>query len=141
MLYWILFKMTGRNLYLFNRSVSDIVLAAGADHTIQVFDMNQGCMATQISDAHCRAAHHLTQNKLLYILHRGQHVPLSKTIFIENISDECLIVFSFGVTLSLVSFVAGISVLYTGLGIIQSLPEQCINGWSEIVGPAHCKVY
>uniref|UniRef100_A0A671QMJ4 WD repeat domain 27 n=1 Tax=Sinocyclocheilus anshuiensis TaxID=1608454 RepID=A0A671QMJ4_9TELE len=55
--------MTGRKVYLFNRSVSDIVLAAGADHTIQVFDMNQGCMATQIPDAHCRAVHHLTQNK------------------------------------------------------------------------------
>uniref|UniRef100_A0A8C1ZEA0 WD repeat-containing protein 27 n=1 Tax=Cyprinus carpio TaxID=7962 RepID=A0A8C1ZEA0_CYPCA len=46
-----------------NDFYSYIVLAAGADHTIQVFDMNQGCMATQISDAHCRAAHHLTQNK------------------------------------------------------------------------------
>uniref|UniRef100_A0A672QJ36 Uncharacterized protein n=1 Tax=Sinocyclocheilus grahami TaxID=75366 RepID=A0A672QJ36_SINGR len=43
--------------------VSDIVLAAGADRTIQVFDMNQGCMATQIPDAHSRAVHHLTQNK------------------------------------------------------------------------------
>lgn len=52
------------SLYLFNRSVSDIVLAAGADRTIQVFDMNQGCMATQIPDAHCRAVHHLTQNKV-----------------------------------------------------------------------------
>lgn len=49
-------------MYLFNCSVSDIVLAAGADRTIQVFDMNQGCMATQIPDAHCRAVHHLTQN-------------------------------------------------------------------------------
>ncbi|ROL49689.1 WD repeat-containing protein 27 [Anabarilius grahami] len=45
------------------KSVSDIILAAGADRTIQVFDMNQGCMATQIPDAHCRAVHHLTQNK------------------------------------------------------------------------------
>ncbi|KAK2896923.1 hypothetical protein Q8A67_011411 [Cirrhinus molitorella] len=46
-----------------NDFYSYIVLAAGADRTIQVFDMNQGCMAAQIPDAHCRAAHHLTQNK------------------------------------------------------------------------------
>ncbi|XP_059373212.1 WD repeat-containing protein 27-like isoform X1 [Carassius carassius] len=46
-----------------NDFYSYIVLAAGADRTIQVFDMNQGCMATQIPDAHCRAVHHLTQNK------------------------------------------------------------------------------
>ncbi|KTG43605.1 hypothetical protein cypCar_00001257, partial [Cyprinus carpio] len=45
-----------------NDFYSYIVLAAGADRTIQVFDMNQGCMATQIPDAHCRAVHHLTQN-------------------------------------------------------------------------------
>lgn len=47
---------------------------------------------------------------------------------------------SFGVTLSFVSFITGIPVLYTGLGIVQSLPEQRNNRWSEIVGPAHCKV-
>lgn len=44
---------------------------------------------------------------------------------------------SFGVILSSVSFIAGVLVLYTGPGIIQSLPEQCHNGRSEIVGPAH----
>ncbi|RXN05054.1 WD repeat-containing 27 isoform X2 [Labeo rohita] len=46
-----------------NDFYSYIVLASGADRTIQVFDMNQGCMATQIPDAHCRAVHHLTQNR------------------------------------------------------------------------------
>uniref|UniRef100_A0A673KD09 Uncharacterized protein n=1 Tax=Sinocyclocheilus rhinocerous TaxID=307959 RepID=A0A673KD09_9TELE len=46
-----------------NDFYSYIVLAAGADRTIQVFDMNQGCVATQIPDAHSRAVHHLTQNK------------------------------------------------------------------------------
>lgn len=46
-----------------NDFYSYIVLAAGTDRTIQVFDMNQGCMVTQIPDAHCRAVHHLTQNK------------------------------------------------------------------------------
>ncbi len=56
--------MTGCKVYLFNHSLSDIVLAAGTDRTIQVFDMNQGCMVTQIPDAHCRAVHHLTQNKV-----------------------------------------------------------------------------
>ncbi|XP_077092701.1 WD repeat-containing protein 27 isoform X4 [Siphateles boraxobius] len=46
-----------------NDFYSYIILAAGADRTIQVFDMNQGCIATQIPDAHSRAVHHLTQNK------------------------------------------------------------------------------
>ncbi|XP_067278008.1 WD repeat-containing protein 27 isoform X2 [Pseudorasbora parva] len=46
-----------------NGFYSYIILAAGADRSIQVFDMNQGCMATQIPDAHSRAVHHLTQNK------------------------------------------------------------------------------
>ncbi|XP_067278007.1 WD repeat-containing protein 27 isoform X1 [Pseudorasbora parva] len=47
-----------------NGFYSYIILAAGADRSIQVFDMNQGCMATQIPDAHSRAVHHLTQNKV-----------------------------------------------------------------------------
>ncbi len=34
----------------------------------------------------------LFSSQLLYILHHGQHVPCSKATFIENISDECLIV-------------------------------------------------
>ncbi|XP_051946272.1 LOW QUALITY PROTEIN: WD repeat-containing protein 27 [Xyrauchen texanus] len=46
-----------------NDFFSYIVLAAGADRTIQVFDMNRGCVANQIPDAHCRAVNHLTQNK------------------------------------------------------------------------------
>lgn len=51
-------------LELFNYNTPDIVLAAGADRTIQVFDMNHGCVATQIPDAHSRAVHHLAQNKV-----------------------------------------------------------------------------
>lgn len=50
--------------YLFNSNVSDIVLAAGADRTIQVFDLNRGSLVTQIPDAHCRAVHHLSQNQV-----------------------------------------------------------------------------
>lgn len=46
-----------------NDFYSYIVLAAGADRTIQVFDMNHGRVATQIPDAHSRAVHHLAQNK------------------------------------------------------------------------------
>ncbi|KAA0718154.1 WD repeat-containing protein 27 [Triplophysa tibetana] len=46
-----------------NDFYSYIVLAAGADRTIQVFDMNHGCVATQIPDAHSRPVHHLAQNK------------------------------------------------------------------------------
>ncbi|XP_056326612.1 WD repeat-containing protein 27 [Danio aesculapii] len=46
-----------------NDFYSYIVLAAGADRTIQVFDMNRGSLVTQISDAHCRAVHHLAQNQ------------------------------------------------------------------------------
>ncbi|CAM4726049.1 unnamed protein product [Leuciscus chuanchicus] len=46
-----------------NDFYSYMILTAGADHSIQVFDMNQGCIAAQIPDAHSRAVHHLTQNK------------------------------------------------------------------------------
>ncbi|XP_076868454.1 WD repeat-containing protein 27 isoform X3 [Brachyhypopomus gauderio] len=46
-----------------NDFFSYIVLAAGSDHSIQVFDMNRGCVVAKISEAHCRAVHHLSQNK------------------------------------------------------------------------------
>ncbi|XP_030628122.1 WD repeat-containing protein 27 [Chanos chanos] len=46
-----------------NDFFSYIVLACGADRSIQVFDMNRGCIAAEISDAHTRAVHHITQNK------------------------------------------------------------------------------
>ncbi|XP_026870034.2 WD repeat-containing protein 27 isoform X2 [Electrophorus electricus] len=46
-----------------NDFYSYIILAAGADHSIQVFDMNHGCVAAKITEAHCRAVHHLCQNK------------------------------------------------------------------------------
>uniref|UniRef100_A0A672KP34 WD repeat domain 27 n=1 Tax=Sinocyclocheilus grahami TaxID=75366 RepID=A0A672KP34_SINGR len=77
--------MTGCKVYLFNHSVSDIVLGAGADHTIQVFDMNQGCMATQIPDAHCRAVHHLTQNKSdLFTTQPGSYALESYNLFLSS---------------------------------------------------------
>lgn len=65
-------------LFYFNNNNPDIVLAAGADRTIQVFDMNHGCVATQIPDAHSRAVHHLAQNRV-----REDH-----TVFIISFIDK-----------------------------------------------------
>ncbi|XP_028844588.1 WD repeat-containing protein 27 [Denticeps clupeoides] len=46
-----------------NDFYSHIVLACGVDRSIQIFDMNVGCVALEISEAHNRAIHHITQNK------------------------------------------------------------------------------
>ncbi|TRY93387.1 hypothetical protein DNTS_032877, partial [Danionella cerebrum] len=46
-----------------NDFYSYIVLVSGADRSIQVYDMNQGSVVSQIPDAHSRPVHHLSQNK------------------------------------------------------------------------------
>ncbi|KAK1905760.1 WD repeat-containing protein 27 [Dissostichus eleginoides] len=46
-----------------NDFFSYIVLACGSDRSIQVFDMNRGCFAAAIPDAHSRSIHCITQNK------------------------------------------------------------------------------
>lgn len=48
----------------FLKAVSDIVLVSGSDRSIQVFDMNQGKVAAELPDAHSRAVHCITQNKV-----------------------------------------------------------------------------
>ncbi|CDQ79208.1 unnamed protein product [Oncorhynchus mykiss] len=47
-----------------NDFYSYIVLVSGADRSIQVLDMNTGTVASQLPDAHSRAVHHITQNKV-----------------------------------------------------------------------------
>lgn len=42
----------------------DIVLMCGSDRSIQVFDMNKGVVATVLPDAHSRAVHCISQNKV-----------------------------------------------------------------------------
>ncbi|XP_026210255.1 WD repeat-containing protein 27 isoform X2 [Anabas testudineus] len=46
-----------------NDFLSYIVLVCGSDRSIQIFDMNRGTIASELADAHTRAAHCLTQNK------------------------------------------------------------------------------
>ena len=43
---------------------SDLVLACGADRSLQVMDLNQDTVAAQVPEAHSRAAHHITQNQV-----------------------------------------------------------------------------
>ncbi|XP_062320459.1 WD repeat-containing protein 27 [Osmerus eperlanus] len=42
---------------------SYLVLACGADRSLQVMDLNQDTVAAQVPEAHSRAAHHITQNQ------------------------------------------------------------------------------
>ncbi|KAM9364952.1 WD repeat-containing protein 27 [Pholidichthys leucotaenia] len=46
-----------------NDFFSYIVLLCGSDRSIQVFDMNRGVIASEMSEAHSRAIHCITQNK------------------------------------------------------------------------------
>ncbi|KAG5831364.1 hypothetical protein ANANG_G00302970 [Anguilla anguilla] len=46
-----------------NQLYSYIVLAAGVDRSVEVFDMNVGHICADIPDAHTRAVHHISQNQ------------------------------------------------------------------------------
>ncbi|KAM5228748.1 WD repeat-containing protein 27 [Ctenodactylus gundi] len=46
-----------------NDFYSHIVLAAGRDRTVEVFDLNAACSAAVIAEAHSRPAHQICQNK------------------------------------------------------------------------------
>nr|XP_060609750.1 WD repeat-containing protein 27 [Anolis sagrei ordinatus]XP_060609752.1 WD repeat-containing protein 27 [Anolis sagrei ordinatus] len=46
-----------------NEFYSYIVLAAGSNRALEVFDLNVGCSAALISDAHSRSVHQICQNK------------------------------------------------------------------------------
>nr|BAE00395.1 unnamed protein product [Macaca fascicularis] len=43
--------------------IADIVLAAGRNRTVEVFDLNAGCSAAVIAEAHSRPVHQICQNK------------------------------------------------------------------------------
>ncbi|KAL4699134.1 hypothetical protein H8959_011791 [Pygathrix nigripes] len=46
-----------------NDFYSHIVLAAGRNRTVEVFDLNAGCSAAVIAEAHSRPVHQICQNK------------------------------------------------------------------------------
>ncbi|XP_047459428.1 WD repeat-containing protein 27 isoform X2 [Mugil cephalus] len=46
-----------------NDFLSYIVLVCGSDRSVQVFDLNEGKVASELPDAHGRAVHCITQNK------------------------------------------------------------------------------
>ncbi|KAM4694242.1 WD repeat-containing protein 27 [Discoglossus pictus] len=46
-----------------NDFYSYIVLAAGSNRSLEVFDLNVGCSVAEIPDVHSRAAHQICQNK------------------------------------------------------------------------------
>ncbi|CAH2249880.1 WD repeat-containing 27 isoform X1 [Pelobates cultripes] len=46
-----------------NDFYSYIVLAAGSDRTLEIFDLNVGCRVALIPDVHSRAVHQICQNK------------------------------------------------------------------------------
>ncbi|KAJ8359772.1 hypothetical protein SKAU_G00162970 [Synaphobranchus kaupii] len=46
-----------------NQLYSYIILAAGVDRSVEVFDMNVGHVCADIPEAHTRAVHHITQNQ------------------------------------------------------------------------------
>ncbi|KAH0622459.1 hypothetical protein JD844_024791 [Phrynosoma platyrhinos] len=43
--------------------ITDIVLAAGSNRALEVFDLNAGCSAAIITDVHSRSVHQICQNK------------------------------------------------------------------------------
>ncbi|XP_077203078.1 WD repeat-containing protein 27 isoform X3 [Paroedura picta] len=43
--------------------MTDIILAAGSNRVLEVFDLNVGCSAAAIPDVHSRAVHQICQNK------------------------------------------------------------------------------
>uniref|UniRef100_A0A8D0G7K9 WD repeat domain 27 n=1 Tax=Sphenodon punctatus TaxID=8508 RepID=A0A8D0G7K9_SPHPU len=45
-------------------SVTDIVLAAGSNRALEVFDLNAGCSTAVIPDVHSRSVHQICQNKV-----------------------------------------------------------------------------
>ncbi|KAG8123624.1 hypothetical protein E2320_018958, partial [Naja naja] len=48
---------------LFLTEITDIVLAAGSNRALEIFDLNVGCSAAVIRDAHSRSVHQICQNK------------------------------------------------------------------------------
>ncbi|XP_062832038.1 WD repeat-containing protein 27 isoform X3 [Anolis carolinensis] len=61
------FRMTSTveisSLSAVNEFYSYIVLAAGSNRALEVFDLNVGCSAAVITDAHSRSVHQICQNK------------------------------------------------------------------------------
>lgn len=51
-------------LVFFPNCDSDVVLMGGSDRSIQVFDMNKGAVAAVLPDAHSRAVHCISHNKV-----------------------------------------------------------------------------
>uniref|UniRef100_A0A8C3SY48 WD repeat-containing protein 27 n=1 Tax=Chelydra serpentina TaxID=8475 RepID=A0A8C3SY48_CHESE len=51
------------SLSAINDFYSYIILAAGSNRTVEVFDLNAGCSAAVIPDAHSRSVHQICQNK------------------------------------------------------------------------------
>lgn len=47
-------------------TVADIVLTAGRDRTLEVFDLNAGCSAAVIAEAHSRPVHQICQNTVSF---------------------------------------------------------------------------
>uniref|UniRef100_A0A8C0GMN7 WD repeat domain 27 n=1 Tax=Chelonoidis abingdonii TaxID=106734 RepID=A0A8C0GMN7_CHEAB len=56
------------SLSAINDFYSYIILAAGSNRTLEVFDLNAGCSAAVIPDAHSRSVHQICQNKVGILL-------------------------------------------------------------------------
>uniref|UniRef100_A0A2K5IH21 Uncharacterized protein n=1 Tax=Colobus angolensis palliatus TaxID=336983 RepID=A0A2K5IH21_COLAP len=57
-----------------NDFYSHIVLAAGRNRTVEVFDLNAGCSAAVIAEAHSRPVHQICQNKVSQFLDNKHHL-------------------------------------------------------------------
>lgn len=47
---------------------TDIVLTAGSNRALEVFDLNAGCSTAVIQEAHVRSVHQICQNKVYSLL-------------------------------------------------------------------------
>lgn len=70
---------------------SDVVLTGGSDRSVQVFDMNKGAVAAVLPDAHSRAIHCISHNKVSSNEHFFQqlklfnkHYHLAREVFLNK---------------------------------------------------------
>lgn len=56
--------------FIFNtENWTDIVLTAGSNRALEVFDLNAGCSTAVIQEAHVRSVHQICQNKVYTLFH------------------------------------------------------------------------
>lgn len=70
---------------------TDIVLTAGSNRALEVFDLNAGCSTAVIPEVHTRSVHQICQNKVYALLNficSTTTTPSRKKLEAKNIIDS-----------------------------------------------------